>query len=97
MGGLTNDSTDVFSTEIYNLKDELWIQGPRLPNEESCASCAPLPPTSSYACIFIGKGTVINNFSSNVYGLKKNLIEWILLGHTIKENYFISHCLFYNL
>ena len=87
MGGLKSyyvTETQIPSTEIYNIKDEVWIQGPRLPNEETCASCAPLPPTSSYACIFIGKGTVKNNFSSNVYGLKKNLTEWILLGKTKK-------------
>ena len=77
MGGLRNDS---ISTEIYNIKDEMWIQGPTLPCEERCATCAPLPPTSNYACILIGKGTVKNNFSSNVYGLNKNLTDWTLLG-----------------
>ena len=83
MGGLTKDLVDVYLTEIYNIKDEMWVQGPTLPCEERCASCASLPPTSNYACIFIGKkGTVKNNFSSNVYGLKKNFTEWILLGKT---------------
>ena len=79
MGGLENDS---ILTEIYNTKDEMWIQGPTLPSEERCASCAPLPPTSIYACIFIGIGTAKNNFSSNVYGLNKNFTEWTLLGKT---------------
>ena len=88
MGGLTKDLVDVYLTEIYNIKDEMWVQGPTLPCEERCASCAPLPPTSNYACIVIGKGTVENNFSSNVYGLKKNLTEWILLGKTKKGSDF---------
>ena len=81
MGGLTND---LISTEVYNIKDEIWIQGPKLPIEDRCASCAPLPPTSKYACIFIGKRAAKNKFSSNVYGLNKNFTEWTLLGQTKK-------------
>ena len=85
MGGVNSNSTEIKMTEIYNIKDKIWIQGPTLPNEEICTSCAPLPPTSNYACIFFGKGTAGNNFSSTVYGLNKNLTELIFLGKTIDK------------
>ena len=62
----------------------MWDKGPPLPYLETSASCAPLPPTSKYACLAIGNRTKNPNFSSNVYGLDRTLIEWTLLGKTKK-------------
>ena len=79
MGGVTDNPCSI---EIYNIKSGVWVEGPPLPYGETYASCAPLPPTSKYACLAIGSGTKKTNYTSNVYGLDRTLTEWTLLGNT---------------
>ena len=63
--------------DIKNLK---WIQGPELPLGIRLSSCVALPQTSAFACVLIGGVTEGKMISSNVYGLKRSLKEWTLLG-----------------
>ena len=72
------------STEIYDIKNGKWVIGPPLPYGERYASCGPLPPTSKYACLAIGRDINDFNFSWNVYGLNRILTGWTLLGKTKK-------------
>ena len=86
MGGVTKNPCSI---EIYNIKSGMWVKGPPLPYGETNASCAPLPPTSKYACLAIGNRTKKTNYTSNVYGLDRTFTEWTLLGKIEKgsQNY----------
>ena len=78
--------------EILDLKEQRWGKGPNLPLGTHLASCVALPPTSDFACVLIGGRTQKNVEmckGENVFGLKKSLDEWILLG-TIQTGRF-SH------
>ena len=85
-------STD---TEILNLKEQRWIKGPNLPLGIHDASCVALPQILDLTCLLIGgKAEKYGNeykfdIRKSVYGLKKSLDEWILLG-TIETGRF-SH------
>ena len=78
------------STEILNIKDNKWIQGPKLPCAIAKAACVSLPPTANFACVLL-EGWTFDNHSSNVYGLNKTLTEWTHLGKIrIKEQCLIA-------
>ena len=62
-----------------DIKKLKWIQGPELPLRISGTSCVALPPTHNFACVLVG-GKTKGQYSSNVYGLKRSLKEWTLLG-----------------
>ena len=84
-------STD---TEIFDLKEQRWIRGPNLPLGIRDASCVALPPTLDFACLLIGGLTQKDGYDfysvdigENVYGLKKSLDEWTLLGKIREGKY----------
>ena len=85
---------DTDTTDILNIKDGKWIQGPKLPYEISGAACVALPPTMKYSCVVIGGATSIpyrlrdsTGFwrqeilhRSGVFGLNRSLTNWEFLG-----------------
>ena len=77
------------TTEILNVKENKWFQGPELPVGIKAASCVALPLTSRFACVLVGGQTVKSGpeekYSSNVYGLERRLMQWKLLGKLRKE------------
>ena len=77
------------TTEILNLNDRKWVQGPELPVGIKAASCVALPLTSRFACVVVGGRTmkpgVEEKYSSNVYGLERRLMQWKFLGKLRKE------------
>ena len=77
------------TTEILNLKDHKWVQGPELPVGIIAASCVALPLTSRFACAVVGGKTMKPGqdakYSSNVYGLERRLMQWKLLGKLREE------------
>ena len=94
LGGQTNQEQFSKSTEILNIKDQKWIQGPTLPFGVKYAACVALPPSSNFACALIG-GEINDNHTSRlssqsltshhtysfcVHGLNKTLTKWLLLG-----------------
>ena len=94
LGGQTNQEQFSKSTEILNIKDQKWIQGPTLPFGVKYAACVALPSLSNFACALIG-GEINDNhpstlsshlltdnrtFSLCVHGLNKALTKWLLLG-----------------
>ena len=80
IGGTTNKGRFSKSTEILNLKDQKWVQGPLLPVGIEDAACVALPPQSDFACIVVGGEKSDENVSPNVYGLNKTLTKWSILG-----------------
>ena len=93
LGGQTNQEQFSKSTEILNVKDQKWVQGPTLPFGVKYAACVALPPLSNFACALIGGQIKDNHPSSHsshlltdhtyslcVYGLNKTLTKWLLLG-----------------
>ena len=81
MGGQTDREGASKSTEILNVKDKTWVQGPSLPWETKYAACVALPPAKSFCCVAIGGWTSKKHCSSDVYGLNKSLTEWTFLGN----------------
>ena len=86
-GGMTDNEYWSTDTEILDLKEQGWIKGPNLPLGIHDASCVALPPTLDFASLLIGGrahkyefGEHLFCIKSSVYGLKKSLDEWILLG-----------------
>ena len=88
LGGQTNQEQFSKSTEILNIKEQKWIQGPALPFGVKYAACVALPPSSNFACALIG-GKINDNhdatlsdhtYSLCVHGLNKTLTKWLLLG-----------------
>ena len=79
------------------MKEQRWVKGPNIPLGTHIASCVALAPTLEYACLLIGGRTekyknenlAEYEYWKNVYGLRKSLDEWTLLGK-IKEGRF-SH------
>ena len=77
-------------TEILDLKDWKWVQGPEFAVEIRNAACVALPSSSNFACVVVrGRTGGLKMFRlfkkceenlSNVYGLDKSLKEWTLLG-----------------
>ena len=78
------------TTEILDMKNLKWMQGPELPIGIKRASCVGFPPASNFACVLVGGETEGKNpasyrFSSNVYGLDRSFSEWTLLGKIKKR------------
>ena len=83
IGGTVDQEDYSETTEILNLQDKKWVQGPDLPIGITFAACVALPPTANFACVVIGGCTEEEDFSSpssNIYGLDKSLRDWTLLG-----------------
>ena len=81
IGGLTNEEQNSKSTEILHIEDQKWVKGPNLPGGIRSSACVALPPTSDFACVLIGGRTEKYKYiGKNVFGLKKSLDEWTLLG-----------------
>ena len=80
IGGWTDQESFLKSTEILDLTDQKWVQGPELAVGMRAAACVALPPSSNFACVVVGGWTKKEDCSSNVYGLDKSLMEWKLLG-----------------
>ena len=87
--GITN------TTEIFNIKESKWTQGPPLPVGIDRAACVSLPPTmksvSNISCVVVGgqMDIRINNKynSSDVYGLNSSLTSWTHLGKIRRERH----------
>ena len=73
------------------MKEQRWVKGPNLPLGTHLASCVALPPTLDYACLLIGGRSRDEKYKYNrivnVYGLKKSLDEWTLLGKIREGKY----------
>ena len=89
IGGLTDEGPDekvLRTSEILDLHNRKWVQGPELPLGLHSAACVALPPTSKFACVvlggFTGTGEDENDgkLSNDVYGLNNKLTEWTILG-----------------
>ena len=96
IGGLTKKGPSLNSVEILNVKhkkshwsigtkwsisNQKWVQGPPLPCVVKYAKCVPLLPMTNFACVIIGGWNGRDElYSSDVYGLNKELTEWKLLG-----------------
>ena len=72
------------STEIFSFKNQKWVVGPTLPYGIKSSECIAGPQLCNFACIIVGGHTQKRNYSQIVFGLNKNLSEWIFLG-TIKN------------
>merc|ERR1711997_771212 len=81
IGGDTNQGI-TNTTEIFNIKESKWTQGPPLPFGIDDAACVSLPPTmksvSNISCVVVGgtnlDATIRNKYnSSDVYGLNSSL------------------------
>ena len=69
----------------WSLENQVWTQGPPLPCGIRFSACAAVPPVSNFACLVIGGNTSYDeysftSYSSNVYGLNRELTEWKWLG-----------------
>ena len=80
IGGWTDQERFSKSTEILDLTEKKWIQGPDLAVGIKAAACVALPLSSNFACVVVGGWTKKEYYSSNVYGLDKSLTEWTFLG-----------------
>ena len=80
IGGWTDHESFSKSTEILDLTDQKWIQGPELAVGIKAAACVALPLSSNFACVIVGGKSKKDYYSSDVYGLDKNSTEWTLLG-----------------
>ena len=81
IGGETDQQHFSKSTEILNLKDQKWVQGPQLPCGIRFATCVALPPSTNFACVIVGGQSEEDNYSSKVYALNKIMSEWTVLGN----------------
>ena len=79
-GGTIRESSLSKTTEILNIKNQKWIQGPALPCGIQQAACVSLPLSTEFACIIVGGCTVEEQASSDIYGLNNALTEWKHLG-----------------
>ena len=88
IGGLTDEGPDekvLRTSEILDLENREWVQGPELPLGLENSACIAIPPTYDFACVVVGgwseeeteEGQI---HSSNICGLKKSLSEWKVLG-----------------
>ena len=70
-------------TEIYNVSEKIWRNGPDLPIGERIgindADCVPAPTGSKYACYLVG-GSIGTTHLSKVYALSKDLSSWQEIG-----------------
>ena len=80
IGGRTDQKIHSKTTELLDLKNLKWIQGPELPLGIKGASCDALPPTHNFACVLVGGWTKEDKYSPNVYGLNRSSKEWTRLG-----------------
>ena len=86
IGGLTGHYPSYScskTTEILDLENREWVQGPELPIGLDNAACVALPPASNFACVVLGGRTDDKDHyevSNVVYGLNKKLTEWTFLG-----------------
>ena len=89
LGGKVENGTEglenyPISTEIMTVKDQMWIEGPKLPIGIKSTALVSLPPTLMYACVAIGGYTldaaIGKHDDNNVYGLDRLLTTWTLLG-----------------
>ena len=78
------------TSEILDLDNRKWVQGPELPLGLHNSACVALPRTSNFACVVIGgvdwmctgnkEDKDNDKISDVVYGLNKKLTEWTFLG-----------------
>ena len=88
IGGKTKREGDYAkSTEIFSFKNRKWVVGPPLPYGIKSAACIAGPQLCNFACILVGGQTQERRHSKIVFGLNKNLSEWIILGTLKKGRY----------
>ena len=84
IGGNTKEedyiSEDSYTTEIFDLNDKKWVQGPDLPLGQGYTACVTLPPTYRFSCVVFGTAWSNTSTLTGVYGLDKRLMEWKFLG-----------------
>ena len=80
IGGSTDKEYYSKTTEILDMTNLKWMQGPKLPFGIRKASSVALPPTSKFICVVIGGLSEKEESSSIVYGLNRSSKEWTLLG-----------------
>ena len=68
----------------WSISNQKWVQGPPLPCAVKYSKCVPLLPMTNFACVIIGGWNGRDGrdelYSSDVYGLNKELTEWKLFG-----------------
>jgi len=83
IGGWTNQGR-TNTTEIFNINQSKWTEGPNFPCGIISAACVPLPPTmksvSNISCVVVGGSTDKGLYSSEIYGLDRTMTKWTHLG-----------------
>ena len=72
------------STEIYDVAQKTWTNGPDLPTEIFWPRSVTAPPGSNYAAYTL-TGVHGTEDQKDIYGISKDLTEWTKLGSIQKE------------
>ena len=70
------------STEVFEIKENVWSRGPNIPVGLRSAACVAIPPKAGikYCCLLIGGYYSQKKFSPNIYALDNSLTTWFLIG-----------------
>ena len=79
-GGRDSRAQDLWTTEMYDVRSNIWYNGPSLPSYNSAGCMVTAPPSSKYSVILSG-GNGNNpeggsNFNPYIMALSKDLTEW---------------------
>ena len=79
-GGRDLGAQDLWTTEIYDVRSNIWYNGPSLPSYNSAGCMVTAPPSSKYSVILSG-GNGNNpeggsNFNPYIMALSKDLTKW---------------------
>ena len=79
-GGRDSGDQGLWTTEIYDVRSNIWYNGPSLPSYNSAGCMVTAPPSSKYSVILSG-GTGNNpdggsNFNPYIMALSKDLTKW---------------------
>ena len=72
------------STEIYDVAQKTWTNGPDLDTEMTNSRLITAPPISSYAA-YILTGVHGTDDQKDIHGISKDLTEWTKLGSIQRE------------
>ena len=83
IGGRDENLKYLKSTELYDKRYDNWSTGPTLPKTICCGQFIKASPGSKFFGYYIG-GYGANGYSSDIYGLSKDLSNFQLIGNLKK-------------